>query len=742
MDLNHHFMILSVFLSIIITQSLSQLSRQTEYQFVFGIPDSGWDDVNHTPHVFITTSLTLPIETTLSIPGIGFKSVNVVTKSTAVDVPLPENILMMAGDGKQNKTIIVTASNTVSVYGFDSPRGNGDGFIAVPSAQLGTQYYAVSASYRYQNTHTSFICISSLNDDTSVFIKTKSGQEHNLNLNKYESYRFDSVTDVSATFIGSSKPVAVISGGNPAGSTKIESMFEQLPPVHNWGKHFLLTPFLSIQTGYLYRVFAAENSTRLNINSNSVTLDAGEYYEGGISGDIVILLSSNLPVMVIEIMRDRDSNLGRGDYAALLISPVKHYTNNVTFPVFRYINTYYTINYYINVVIDCYMVNGLLYDDIYIESMTGWDHLTSEDGSMCVVRRTVTTGSHSVSHSDVSARFTVSVYGICNCALAYAFPAGITYRTDTSRDISTESGLTTSPTTMTTQTSRYEEEMIRLIQVGTSDIYLQWEDFMLEGDISSFRVFYSVGDTFDSTNAEAIFLDGDENGVTITGLDSATTYTIRVEAVTDDDRYRLGEIRVTTQPDIIKVLDTKATELEIEWNSYQPDEPLNHYRVIYSSGAFLDIDTAESLIVNRLDKRVVITGLAPNTEYTVTVEAVTEEQIIIEVGEIQVMTDSATISNMTNSRNVALIGGAAGGGALVIIIIIIVIVLVCRRNGSSRNQDKRSTKQSQLGVTPKPGVAGSLNSGYEDHNSFDPNGHMDEAGYMEIVSHEYQTTIT
>ncbi|XP_072037524.1 uncharacterized protein [Amphiura filiformis] len=430
MDLVRHFMILLLILSIFIAESLSQ---QMEHQFVFGIPDPGYTGTGiPIPHVFITTSSTEPIETTLSIPSIGFESANVVTKSTPVDVPLSSSILMMAGDGKQRKTILVTASNTVSVYAFDNEDGNGDGFLAIPSAQLGTQYYAASASYRYHNTHKSFICISSLTDDTSVFIKTKSGREHNLNLNKYESYRFDSVTDVSATFIRSSKPVAVISGGHPAGSTKIESMFEQLPPVHNWGKHFLLTPFLSIRTGYLYRVFTAENSTRLNINGNLVTLEAGEYYEGDISGDIVVSLSSNLPVMVIKIMRDRDSNFGRGDYADLLIPPVKYYTNNVTFPVFSYNwPSSASVSYYITVVIDCYMVNGLLYDDI--ESVTGWDQLTSEDGSMCVVRRTVTTGVHSVSHSDVSARFTVSVYGICNCALAYAFPAGITYRTDTSR---------------------------------------------------------------------------------------------------------------------------------------------------------------------------------------------------------------------------------------------------------------------------------------------------------------------
>ncbi|XP_072037525.1 IgGFc-binding protein-like [Amphiura filiformis] len=430
MDLVRHFTILSVFLTIFITESFGQLSNQKEYQFVFGIPHASnpWT----VPHVLITTSSTDSIETTLSIPGFGFESVNLVTRSTPVDVSLPDNIRMDADDGKQRKTIIVTASNAVSVYAFDNEINSGDGFLVIPSSQLGTQYYAASASYKYEDSHNSFICLSSLTDDTSVFIKIKNGQEHNLILHKYESYRFDSLTDLSATFIESSKPVAVVSGGHPAGSIPNgEAIFEQLPPVHNWGNQFLLTPFLSIQTGYLYRVFAAKNSTRLNINGNSsMQLDAGEYYEGDISGDIIVSLTSNLPVMVIEIMRDYYDNFRRGDYADLLIPPVKYYTNNITFPVFNY-NYGRHEDYYINVVIDCSMINGLLYDGNV--SMVGWDQLTGEDGSMCVVRGKVTTGVHSVSHSDESARFAVSVYGICDCGSAYAYPGGITYSTDTSR---------------------------------------------------------------------------------------------------------------------------------------------------------------------------------------------------------------------------------------------------------------------------------------------------------------------
>ena len=75
--------------------------------------------------------------------------------------------------------------------------------------------------------------------------------------------------------------------------------------------------------------------------------------------------------------------------------------------MFEYVNVHTS---YINVVTECENIEGLAFDDDI--SVTSWNKLTADGQNMCCVRNNVTSGYHSVTHTNKGARFFVYVYGI------------------------------------------------------------------------------------------------------------------------------------------------------------------------------------------------------------------------------------------------------------------------------------------------------------------------------------------
>ena len=170
-------------------------------------------------------------------------------------------------------------------------------------------------------------------------------------------------------------------------------------------------------------------STTLSISNeiNTIELGAESFYEGDVSEDGLITISADHPVMVVQYMKgSRANNPARGDPSMVVIPPITSFTRNtVTFPVIEY-----TIekahSYYINVITECTNVQGLLFDNTI--AIRDWERLTTDDQVMCCVRGNVTTGHHSVSHTDPMATFSVLVYAICEgCTSSYAYMASLFY---------------------------------------------------------------------------------------------------------------------------------------------------------------------------------------------------------------------------------------------------------------------------------------------------------------------------
>ena len=390
---------------------------------MFAIPRLLFD---YSPHVMITTEALHPVYVTLSIASHSIEINRTISRNNGTDVELPHDIRVNLRDGKQNKTIIVRASDVVSVYALTNKQFEGDAFQSIQTSQLGKKYYV--ASYRPYATHvSSFVCVSAVNSNTSVSISTQSGLEH-VFLQQYESYRYDGrdYQDLSGTLVQSDKPIAVISGSTSLiGSGTASGILSQLKPTESWGNVYYIFPFKELTSGFVYRVFASDKTTLDMSDDGVIIIQSGEFYENDVSGNSIVSFQSDQKVMVVQYMKSYHAGnnwggLGRGDPSMVVVQPVSLYTNNVTFPVFEYTRSGHT--YYINVVTECENVDGLVFDDS--TQAASWDMLTTNDQTMCCVRSNVTSGYHSITHANQTARFSVSVYAICNgCTSSYAYAA-------------------------------------------------------------------------------------------------------------------------------------------------------------------------------------------------------------------------------------------------------------------------------------------------------------------------------
>ena len=307
-----------------------------DVEFVFAIPCAR----NHVleARIMVSTTAEQRVNTTISIPDITFQKSYSIDKNNGGDIGLPYTSHMGPGDGKQNKTVIIRAIDHVHVYAIENDGAGSDAFQAIPASQLGTKYYV--ASFRPWFTFYKS-CVSAIHADTFVLISNSSGHVHNVTLQQYESYRYvgGDLEDLSGTLVQSDKPIAVVSGSYsqiPTGTCCPDMILEMLNPVQNYEKTFYAFPFLSLSSGFVYRVFASDLSTMVYMSGGNVTLEPGEYHEVDIAQDIGVYIEADQPIMVAQYMKGNNANNPPGgDPSMLIVASVLSYTNNVTFPVFK-----------------------------------------------------------------------------------------------------------------------------------------------------------------------------------------------------------------------------------------------------------------------------------------------------------------------------------------------------------------------------------------------------------------------
>jgi len=363
---------------------------------------------------------------------------------SSVQVPVwtPE---INASDRIATNAIHVTTDHPVTIYGLNYSDATTDGYLALPTSLLGTNYMVLT----YPNTPAFFdtnrviggtcFAIVATEDNThakvtlAITTGSRAGRvPYEIVLNRGETYRISDGenpdADMTGTLIHSDKPVAVFAGNRittiprliPAG----DHLVEQVPPMEMWGNHFVTMPLATRTLGDTFRFLARANNTRVSVNGTIVaTLNQGQFYEQIIQGGAQIL--SSQPILVAQYANSSDYDGSTGDPFMMYIPPFEQFGGDyvITTPL---VTSYWTdadvFTNYITLVTRTNGIGLIQLDGVPVASEL---FQIVSNSAYASASFPVTTGSH---HVNAPVPFGVCVYG-WTWYESYGFMGGVYFDT-------------------------------------------------------------------------------------------------------------------------------------------------------------------------------------------------------------------------------------------------------------------------------------------------------------------------
>ncbi len=265
---------------------------------------------------------------TVNVPSLGFTQSYSVKAGKTTTVTVPTDVVVRNSDAVESRGIHVTSQAPVSVYVLDFVPTASDGYMALPTTALGTEYVTVngtnSTNARGAATGSEFAVVAT-QDATTITISASQRVDnraartpYQIVLNQGQTYQliaFDSSSHVlndltgtlSGSIITSDKPVAVVSGhlcGNvPQGVAACNLLEEQLPPTNLWGTNFVTMPLATRRTnGDWFVMVASQDQTQLKINDVPMAmLNRGDFFEQSIDGPSSI--AADKPILVAQMSK-------------------------------------------------------------------------------------------------------------------------------------------------------------------------------------------------------------------------------------------------------------------------------------------------------------------------------------------------------------------------------------------------------------------------------------------------------
>lgn len=249
----------------------------------------------------------------------------------------------------------VTSDNPIVCYGLNHKHYSADAFMAMPRKVAGTEFRVMSyRNSRRQPTYKrpSQFAVAAFEDNTTVTIiptaRTINGRPagvpFQVNLRAGEGIQVQAKPDtndldLTGSIVRSDKPVTVYSGHSrseiPSDSgTSSDHLAETLPPVHTWGKKFIVAdyPFPATSQSDLLRVLALDNNTRVFVNGNEwTTLGENQYRDTTYKGNLSIEATG--PVLVGTFAHTTGDGISTqlGDPFFLITPPLEQTYINYTF---------------------------------------------------------------------------------------------------------------------------------------------------------------------------------------------------------------------------------------------------------------------------------------------------------------------------------------------------------------------------------------------------------------------------
>jgi hypothetical protein len=378
------------------------------------------------PQFFISGNQ--PTTGLVTIPGLAFSQSFTVTPGQVTQVIVPPEALQYTSDFVENKGIHITAGAEVSVYGLSFYQFTTDGYLALPTPVLGTEY--LIAAYT-KTAYGSEFGIVAPYDATTVTVTPKvstngriAGQPYSFVLNQGRTYQLDAEetlpTDLTGTLITSDKPIAVFGGNRcadiPPGLLYCNHVVEQMPPTDTWGQDFVTVPLIGRHNGDFFRMLASNDNTNLTVNGAQVsTLNRGSFYETLLTKPAVI--HSDKPILVAQYETshtfDGPNYIG-GDPSMVLVPPFQQFGGNYTISTpLSFFDTHY-----VNIVAPTAALASVQLDGTAV-SPSSFFAIGSSDFSGAQLQ--IAAGTHRLT---ASAPFGITMYGL-HVDDSYSYTGGL-----------------------------------------------------------------------------------------------------------------------------------------------------------------------------------------------------------------------------------------------------------------------------------------------------------------------------
>ncbi|XP_076085689.1 IgGFc-binding protein-like [Mytilus galloprovincialis] len=399
------------------------------------------------PELFVTTDSRHLVHINISSPGISNSQLRTqftVSRGQVHLVQIDTSYRLDHTESSQ-KAILIQSDKDIVVYGVNRESHSDDGYLALPTDALGTEYYTISYSPSYY--YTLFTAIGVYND-TSVSIHlpntphlnvTLNGHNYhrnqwiNLTLNRFSTLEISSVADLTGSHILSDKAVGVLSGNKKAvvgnaGKSR-DHLVEMLLPVSSWGKKFVTIPIPERHAGDIFRFLGSEDNTQITVHGliegkqfhDQIKIaKAGHYVQKQYSSGLYSHVVSDKPITLFQFsMTQQRGGNDLADPSLITIPPIEQYAARYTFTTPQYSMGNYT-NYFMFVVKSS-LKHGLRLDHHQLPGNTIYHHIPGTHLVAGYVK--VSVGTHSVTNVNHTVVGGI-LFGMAKLE-SYGFPVGL-----------------------------------------------------------------------------------------------------------------------------------------------------------------------------------------------------------------------------------------------------------------------------------------------------------------------------
>ena len=407
-------------------------------EFWFAFMESRNSHENHYVEITVTARETTNFTIKIGKDAVPFNNTYTVNSNSSTQVKIPWEMVEAVGSEQiQDVGIHLESEKPVNVYALNWDTNSADVAVIYPVESLGKEYFAMcyypdidmNNPLTGNGKNSEFLIVAS-QDSTIVDITPSKVTDQNrpkdstftVVLNKGEVYQVQSENevgsdqqgqgDLTGSHIIANKPVAFFSGSLstrvPVGECCWDHLYEQIPPIHSWGREYFAVPLKSREQDR-YRIMAAEDSTTVYVTGRTpFVLNRGQFEELVFFYHDPKRIFSDKPILVAQFSQsrnvDREFTGGNGDPFMIILSSTTQSKNDVTFVAY---NSNQIQKYYVNIVTLTEEVKNIRFNG---SPITG-EFKPFPESKYSFAQKEISPGTHQIFNTDKDRGFLAYVYG-------------------------------------------------------------------------------------------------------------------------------------------------------------------------------------------------------------------------------------------------------------------------------------------------------------------------------------------